>query len=123
MLALPPPQAANVIPAQSNRTNESTAATERSLSLRCLIMLTNINKIKNRSTGPKLIVCGDPVLGNSGRMSEGAVVVTVTVTGVALVPFSVTELGETLHVESEGAPVQLKETVWLKPPPGETETE
>jgi hypothetical protein len=55
-------------------------------------------------------------------MRAGAVVETVTVTEVGLVPFSVTELGETLHVDKVGAPVQLRETVWLKPPPGERET-
>lgn len=114
-----------MIPAQSNRTNESTAATEHSLSLRCFITLTikaEINKIKSRSAGPKLIVSGGPVLGNSGRMSEGAVVVTVTVTVEVVDPFIARELGETLHVERAGAPPQARDTAWLKPPPGETET-
>ena len=85
-------------------------------------MSAKISKIKDTSARLKLIVCGCIILGNSGSMSAGAVVKTVTVTEVGLVPFSVAVLGETLHVESEGAPVQLRETVWLKPPAGATAT-
>jgi len=47
-----------------------------------------------------------------GASVEGAVVVTVTVT---LVP-GVAGLGETVHVASEGAPLQVKFTGWLRPP-------
>jgi hypothetical protein len=48
-------------------------------------------------------------------MSEGAVVVTVTVTLVAELP-AVTGFGETVQAASEGAPVQAKLTLWLNPP-------
>ena len=53
----------------------------------------------------------------------GAVVETAIVTDVALAPFSVTTVGAALHVDRDGAPAQVKDTVWLKPPSGETETE
>jgi len=57
--------------------------------------------------------------GGSGRecgaLAEGAVVVTLTVILVAEVP-GVTGLGETVQVASEGAPVQVKLTLWLNPP-------
>jgi hypothetical protein len=52
--------------------------------------------------------------GGSGRergaLAEGAVEVTLTVTFVAELP-SVTGFGETVHVASEGAPVQVKVTL------------
>jgi len=50
-----------------------------------------------------------------GTLSEGAVVVTVTVTFVAELP-AVTGFGETVQVASEGAPVQVKLTVPDSPP-------
>jgi hypothetical protein len=57
--------------------------------------------------------------GGSGRergaLTEGAVVVTLTVIFVAELP-GVTGLGETVQVASEGAPAQVKLTLWLNPP-------
>jgi hypothetical protein len=57
--------------------------------------------------------------GGSGRecgaLSEAAVVVTLTVTLVAVLP-AVTGFGETVQVASEGALVQPMVTVWLNPP-------
>jgi hypothetical protein len=57
--------------------------------------------------------------GGSGRergaLSEGAVVVTVTVTLAAVLPM-VAGFGETAQVASEGAPVQVKLTVPGNPP-------
>jgi acyl transferase domain-containing protein len=58
--------------------------------------------------------------GTGGRGRErgalrAAVVVTVTVTFVAELP-AVAEVGETVQVASEGAPVQAKLTLWLNPP-------
>lgn len=50
-----------------------------------------------------------------GRPSDGAVVVTVTVTGVAEAP-SRADPGETTQVDAAGAPVQAKETVPPLPP-------
>jgi hypothetical protein len=49
-------------------------------------------------------------------------VVTETATVATAVPLSASELGVTTHVDSDGAPVQLNATVWLKPPAGETAT-
>jgi hypothetical protein len=49
-----------------------------------------------------------------GAFAEGAVVVTLTVTLVAELP-GVTRLGETVQVASEGAPLQVKLTLWLNP--------
>jgi len=51
----------------------------------------------------------------SGPNAELAVVVTVTVKAVAVVPFTVTEVGETAHVDFASASVQLSVTVPLKP--------
>jgi hypothetical protein len=55
--------------------------------------------------------------GGSGRvraaLTEAAVVVTVTVTFVAELP-AVTGVG-TVQVASEGAPVQVRLTLWLNP--------
>jgi len=57
--------------------------------------------------------------GGSGRergtLTEGAVVVTLTVIFVAELP-GVNGLGETVQAASEGAPVQVKPTLWLNPP-------
>jgi hypothetical protein len=57
--------------------------------------------------------------GGSGRergaLTEAAVVVTVTVTFVAELP-GVIVLGETVQVAPEGAPVQVKPTLWLNLP-------
>ena len=57
--------------------------------------------------------------GGSGRergvLTEGAVVVTLTMIFVAELP-GVNGLGETVQVASEGAPVQVKPTLWLNPP-------
>ena len=50
-----------------------------------------------------------------GALTEGAVVVTVTVTLDAELP-NVAGLGETEQVASEGAPVQVKLTVPDNPP-------
>lgn len=50
-----------------------------------------------------------------GATSEGAVVETETVMLVAELP-GVSGLGETVQVASEGAPLQVKLTAWLRPP-------
>ena len=56
----------------------------------------------------------------SGPNAELAVVVTVAVKAVAVVPFAVTEVGETTHVDFASASVQPSVTVPLKPLTGET---
>jgi len=43
-----------------------------------------------------------------------------TETEAAVVPLGVTEAGVTVHLEAAGAPVQVKEISWLKPPSGLT---
>ena len=48
--------------------------------------------------------------------------ITVTVADVALVPFGVTEVGETEQVESVGWPAHVSATVWLNPFKGVTES-
>jgi hypothetical protein len=57
--------------------------------------------------------------GGSGRergaLTEGAVVVTLTVRFVAELP-TVTGFGETVQVASDGPPVQVKLTLSLSPP-------
>jgi hypothetical protein len=45
----------------------------------------------------------------------------VTVTEEAVDPFKVREFGEREQVDRTGAPAQANDTVWLKPPAGETE--
>jgi len=65
-----------------------------------------------------------PVGGRVGRSRgttlDGAVVVTFTVAVAAFVPSGVTDVGEKVQVARDGAPVQLSETAWLKPPAGVT---
>ncbi len=51
---------------------------------------------------------------------DGAVVVTVTVKAEGEDPFGVTEVGATVQVANEGAPVQDSATVPVKPFSGET---
>jgi hypothetical protein len=55
-----------------------------------------------------------------GGANVAAVVDTVTVTGADAVPFKVTELGVSVQVESEGAPLHVRFTVWFSPPCGVT---
>lgn len=51
-------------------------------------------------------------------VAELAAVITATVTDEAAEPLSVKEFGETEQVDNAGAPAQLRDTVWLNPPPG-----
>jgi len=60
--------------------------------------------------------------GPRGVVRVRAVVTTVTVAVVALVPFGVTEVGETAQVESAGWPAQVSAMVWLNPLTGATES-
>jgi hypothetical protein len=50
-----------------------------------------------------------------GALSDDAVVVTVTVIFVAEL-LGVSVVGATVHVAFEGAPVQVRLTLWLNPP-------
>lgn len=51
-----------------------------------------------------------------GAAKDGAVVVTVTVTAIDPEPLGVAEVGFTVQVASEGAPLHAKLTAWLNPP-------
>jgi hypothetical protein len=55
-----------------------------------------------------------------GATVEAAVVATLTVTFVGLLGFNVTVPGVGAQEESSGAPVHVRVTVWLNPPPGES---
>jgi len=66
-------------------------------------------------------VRGFQVVGvENGPNVDLAVVVTVTVKAVALVPFTVTEIGETVHMDFASASVQPSVTVPLNPLTGPT---
>jgi hypothetical protein len=56
------------------------------------------------------------------RGGEAAIVVTETAILTTAVPLSATELGATAQVDSAGPPMQVRATVRLKPPEGETAT-
>jgi len=78
----------------------------------------NTNKIRRFTIG-----CngGLHVVGvESGPNAELAVVVTVAVNAVVVVPFTVTEVGETVHVDFASASVQPSVTVPVKPLTGPT---
>ena len=51
-------------------------------------------------------------------VADGVVVETVTDTDAGMLPLGMTLLGETKQVDCTGAPLQLKDTVWLNPPKG-----
>lgn len=51
---------------------------------------------------------------------EAALVVTVIATEAAADPLSAIKLGDTAHVDWDGAPEQVNATDWLNPPEGET---
>jgi hypothetical protein len=115
-----------MIPSESNSSSGNTVAREYVLSRRDpirLAIIARINRSMNTRTRRKIGLFGGLILGPSRMANDGAVVETVIFTEAALIPFNATELGETVHVERLGAPAQLRDTVWLKPPPGETEME
>jgi len=111
---------------KSNSSNGNIVATEYFFTTDVLEKLTTrvrASSSTERITNGKLSTRSGLSVGSSRGMPAEAVVETVTVTDVVLAPFSTAEFGETVHVEREGAPVQLKETVWLNPPLGAIEIE
>lgn len=56
--------------------------------------------------------------GGASNAVDGAVVVIATPTVADAVPFRAAELGVSVHVASDGAPVQVRFTVWLNPSAG-----
>src|SRR5262245_55835631 len=104
------------------RPSETAVSLKEFLPLRCLwssrlsaAMHTKHTR-KTGKTGRKMC-CGDA----SPVAEVRAVVVMVTVTLALVEPSSVIEDGETLQLAAFGAPVQVHDTVLLKPPLGDME--
>jgi hypothetical protein len=74
---------------------------------------------ENSTHKPKGLSVDGPPIGSVS--AADAAVVTVTVAAVAEVPPSAMELGDTEQADCAGAPLQLRVTVCLKPPPGAIE--
>jgi len=73
----------------------------------------------HKSNGSPPGTRGQRVANGPGTCAEeSAVVVTVTVADAGFVPSGVTATGETEQVAAKGAPEQLNEIGWLKPPLG-----
>ena len=72
---------------------------------------------------PLPVMRGGPPTSGCWKESEDAAVETVTLTVTAADPFKTTGLGDTVHLECAGAPVQEKATDWLNPPLGTRESE
>lgn len=70
---------------------------------------------------PNPVMLGGRTFPNGGA-DDDAVVDIATVTGADAVPFNVTELGVSVQVDSEGAPLHVRFTVWFSPPCGVTVT-
>jgi hypothetical protein len=107
-----------VIPAQPlARMISSRAPNPRAMRLRRLaVRPTRIAKDRAVTTTRRAISEGSDVI---GRMSsDRAVVVIETDTEETPMPLGVTEDGVTAHAESLGAPLQINEIGWLKPPSG-----
>lgn len=110
----PPPQAAIVatarrIPASTIRLRHADRAPSPNFRRRSSRAKARSNsKPGTNSQTPGPLDAGQA--GPLGGRLEAAVVTTVTVAALALVPFGVTDVGETLHVASEGAPEQASET-------------
>lgn len=75
-----------------------------------------IAKDRTVTTTRRVISKGSEVIG--GMRSDRAMVVMETDTEETLLPLGVTEDDVTAHAESLGAPVQVSEIGWLKPPSG-----
>jgi hypothetical protein len=85
--------------------------------LLCLMPQINVIKMSASTMSPQSLDDGGRAGGYGrarGATAEGAVVETATLTLEGELP-AVAEVGETVHVDFEGAPVQLRLTDWLKP--------
>jgi len=82
------------------------------------VRLTKIAKDMTVTTTRSVISEGNEVIG--GMRNDRAVVVIEIDAEETLLPLGVTEDGVTTHVESLGAPEQVSEIGWLKPPLGLT---
>ena len=119
-MLLPPPQPDHVINVMSTQKKASPQSI-LPFRLRGLRSSTSPGKPDNASPSASIV---RPRGGEEGyaRLADVPAVVTATVTGVGVAPLSVTELGETEHVDCAGAPLQVSATVRLNPPPGATAT-
>jgi hypothetical protein len=109
----PPPQALHNIASSKHAPNNHAA--RRFLAAASVAKLTRPNNAHSQNTLPNPVMPG----GRNrpcGGASDGAVVETATATVPDAVPFSVTVLGVSVHVDSDGVPVQVRFTVWLNPP-------
>lgn len=80
-----------------------------------------VKKVRSRAKAMKIAVSQTVWFGHEPRFCGGANraarAVDVTETcAVTLLPFGLAEPGVTLHVDPVGAPEQLSETAWAKPP-------
>ena len=89
------------------RASGSAARRRRIAAAALIVANTSSHRGESRSSPPPVIE--GPAIG-PGVTSEPAVVVTVTEADAELVPSGVTELGEIVHVASEGAPLQASAT-------------
>ena len=135
LLPPPPPQAANS--ATAKKIAQINAGRSRALALRFTTSGPALRpSTARRNHTPSANVASSssqtsnillpPEIGRtrgSGSSEEGAVVVTVMLTVWEFFPSSVTELGDTSHVASDGAPEQVRDTVWLNPTSGPTVSE
>ena len=106
----PPPQALHNIASSKHAPNNHAA--RRFLAAASVAKLASPNNAYSQNTLPNPVMPGGRNL-PCGGASDGAVVETATATDA--VPFSVTVLGVSVHVDSEGAPVHARFTAWLNP--------
>jgi hypothetical protein len=121
---LPPPHAVAVMPRESTQSKATPYSNCGRHGRRCCFVPVNTA----RPNVPEIsahtangFFAGGQLCG-CVKLTELAAVITVTVAVEADVPVSLSEPGDTEHVDCAGAPLQLSATVWLNPPPGATET-
>ena len=96
----------------SSRATNITAPTRNRVAICCARLRVNPSRLASisraSSRGSVRYRFGTPVTGGNGRgpTIEGAVVLSITCTTESAELFGVTEAGETVQVDSEGAPEQ-----------------
>ena len=115
---LEPPQAVHSI-ARSKHAPSRYAA-RRFLAAARVAKLASPNIPYSQNNLPKPVMPGGWNLpaGGASNAVDGAVVVIATPTVADAVPFRAAELGVSVQVASDGAPVQVRFTVWLNPSAG-----
>jgi hypothetical protein len=122
---MPPPQAGHVITVSSTH-KRAKPQSSRPYRVRGRLPSNTIpgtipDKPESASHSANLLRPGAKLPGYVKRADPPAVE-TETVITAGAAPLSFTELGETEHEDCAGAPLQVKVTVWLNPPPGATAT-